>query len=125
MRTQDSSLTPEGLTDDQRLPEIYPGQGIPSITDYNVIFCMLRLDMNENISFLAKIAFFCVGLFWSRELMAVSDSWDYVVVNMLTIISGLGICMVFAMWTIQVRARRAAAQENLPANQTSSSAHKC
>ena len=86
---------------------------------------MLRLNMNEKQSFLAKTVFFCVGFFWSRDLITVSDSWDYVVVQVLTMISGLGICMMLAMWSIQVRARKAAAEEGLPTERLNNNAHKC
>ena len=86
---------------------------------------MIRLNMNENLSFFAKATFFCAGFLWTRDLITIKTSWDYVVVHMLTIISGLGLCTMLIMWSIRSYGRKAAKQESLPAKQTKNCATKC
>lgn len=71
-----------------------------------------------------KTTLFCAGFFWSSEVMAIRSSWDTVIAHMLTLISGLGLCMMFVMWTLQAYGKKAV-QESLPIKQTKNCANKC
>jgi len=59
---------------------------------------MKKLPVREVLNFLAAAVFFCIGmLVLNPQYMTVSSSWDYIVLQMLTFLNGLGLCLVLGL----------------------------
>ena len=81
--------------------------------------------VKEARNFLAMAVFFGGGFLWSREFIAVvSNDWDYILMQMLTMMNGLGLVMVLVAWGIRVRDRRTETLESPPIK-LSKSSDKC
>ncbi len=66
----------------------------------------------ETLNFLAMAAFFGCGLLLSKEFIPIHNMWDYVVLQVLTMMNGLGLCVVLVLWVSRVRDGRAETQGN-------------
>jgi hypothetical protein len=66
----------------------------------------------ETLNFLAMAAFFGGGLLLTKNFVPVSSTWDYIVLNVLTMLNGLGLCIVLALWVSSIRGGKADEQEN-------------
>ena len=65
--------------------------------------------------------FFGGGFLWSREFIAVvSNDWDYILMQMLTMMNGLGLVMVLVVAGIRIRDRRTETLESPPGKQSKS-----
>ena len=59
---------------------------------------MKKLPVREVLNFLAAAVFFCIGmLVLNPQYITVSSSWDYIVLQMLTFLNGLGLCLVLGL----------------------------
>lgn len=55
-------------------------------------------NIMEILKFLAAAVFFCVGmLVLNPQYIPISSSWDYIVLQLLTFMNGLGLCLVLGM----------------------------
>jgi hypothetical protein len=55
-------------------------------------------NSREVLNFLAAAAFFCIGmLVLNPQYVTISSSWDYIVLQMLTFMNGLGLCLVLGL----------------------------
>ena len=70
----------------------------------------LRAD-NETLTFLAMTVFFGLGLLLSREFISVSSAWDYIVIQVLTMMNGLGLGIVLILWVGRLLTGKTAARE--------------
>ena len=66
---------------------------------------------NETFTFLAMTVFFSLGLLLSREFISVSSAWDYIVIQVLTMMNGLGLGIVLILWVSRFLARKTEARE--------------
>lgn len=97
----------------RRVPEKYPGRGIPFCDDQAYHPGMMNIRAGkETLSFLAMAAFFGGGLLLTEEFIPVSNTWDYIVLHVLTMMNGLGLCVVLALWVVRICDRKTEAQEN-------------
>jgi hypothetical protein len=54
--------------------------------------------VREVLNFLAAAVFFCIGmLVLNPQYITVSSSWDYIVLQLLTFMNGLGLCLVLGL----------------------------
>ena len=52
----------------------------------------------EVLSFLAAAVFFCIGmLVLNPQYIKISSSWDGIVLQLLTFLNGLGLCLVLGL----------------------------
>ncbi len=59
---------------------------------------MKKLNVKEALNFLAAALFFCIGmLVLNPQYIKVGSSWDYVVLQLLTFLNGLGLCLVLGL----------------------------
>ena len=55
-------------------------------------------NIMELLKFLAAAVFFCVGmLVLNPQYITISSSWDYIVLELLTFMNGLGLCLVLGL----------------------------
>ncbi len=65
----------------------------------------------EALNFLAMTAFFGGGLLLSKEFITIRNMWDYVVLQVLTMMNGLGLCVVLILWASRIRSGKTSARE--------------
>jgi hypothetical protein len=59
---------------------------------------MKTQNIREVLNFLAAAVFFCIGmLVLNSQYITISSSWDYIVLHMLTVMNGLGLCLVLGL----------------------------
>jgi hypothetical protein len=75
---------------------------------------MQYVNTKETLSFLALALFFSGGILWFKEFITISSTWDYIVLQLLTMMNGLGLFMVLVLLARWIRDRKAEAQEGLP-----------
>jgi hypothetical protein len=55
-------------------------------------------NSREVLNFLAAAVFFCIGmLVLNPQYITISSSWDYIVLQLLTFMNGLGLCLVLGL----------------------------
>jgi hypothetical protein len=87
---------------------------------------MLRVGFHDRAVALFKAAFFSVGFFWTWDLMTISNSWDYVFAHMITMISGLGLCLLLIREAVRAYHRRiTASHADLPIKQPKNCGSRC
>ena len=68
----------------------------------------------EILNFLAAAVFFCVGMIvMNPRYIAISSSWDYIVLRMLTFLNGLGLCLVLGLMVNTLWMNRALRRDEL------------
>lgn len=82
-------------------------------------------DAKEDLTFLALIAFFGSGLLLSREFVFDNSAWDYIVVQLLSIMNGLGLVIVLILWTVHILGKKSQAQDTLPVKLSKGYTNKC
>ncbi len=55
-------------------------------------------NIMEILKFLAVAVFFCIGmLVLNPQYIPINSSWDYIVLQLLTFMNGLGLCLVLGL----------------------------
>jgi hypothetical protein len=55
-------------------------------------------NIKEVLTFLAAAIFFCIGMIvLNPQYIPISSSWDYIVLQLLTFMNGLGLCLVLGL----------------------------
>ncbi len=70
-------------------------------------------NLKRPLTFLSLTLFFGCGVLLTHKLMKVRSVWDYVVIHMLTLMSGLGLIIVVVWWLMHIRRRQDEAREAL------------
>lgn len=82
-------------------------------------------DAKETLTFLALIVFFGCGLVLSRKFVFDNSAWDYIVVQLLSIMNGLGLGIVLILWTVHILGKKSQDQDNLPVKLSKNYTNKC
>ncbi len=92
-----------------------PGPGYFSFFPVRVPSGSMRnRNLKETLKHLAITVFFGGGLLLTGKFISVDSAWDYVVLQLLTLMNGLGLGIVLILWIVAVRKKKAEAEENLP-----------
>ncbi len=75
---------------------------------------MRILNLNESLRFLALIVFFTGGVLWSKEILSISDMWDYTLMQTMSLMSGVGLFTVIVTWVLRLRGRKAGLLKGAP-----------
>lgn len=55
-------------------------------------------NIREVLNFLAAAVFFCIGmLVLNPRYITITSDWDYIVLQLLTFLNGLGLCLVLGL----------------------------
>ena len=76
--------------------------------------CMERQPLRETLTFLALTLFFGGGLLLSREFISDGSAWDYIVIQLLAIMNGLGLGIVLVLWIVHILGKKSEARHDLP-----------
>ena len=79
----------------------------------------------ETLTFLALTVFFGGGLLLSRVFITDGSTWDYIVIQLLAIMNGLGLGIVLVLWMVHIFGKKAGARYGLPEKLSKSLANKC
>ncbi len=60
---------------------------------------------NPTLNSLALIAFFGGGLLLAQEFMPDRSAWDFVLIQLLSLMNGIGLCIVLISWINRIRLR--------------------
>jgi hypothetical protein len=74
----------------------------------------------ETRTFLALTAFFGGGLLLSRKFITDGSAWE-----LLAIMNGLGLGIVFVLWTVHILRKKSEARYDLPIKLSKSFTNKC
>jgi uncharacterized membrane protein len=67
---------------------------------------MKNFPLKESCKFIAMIIFFSAAAILSQALIPVRKSWDFILVETLTLVSCLGLFAVVVAWVIRIRDRK-------------------
>ncbi len=85
---------------------------------------MTNRNSKETLVYLALTLFFGGGLLFTSEFIAVRCTWDAVVIELLTLMHGLGLTVVLILWFIHIRTRKEQ-REALPVKLSRQMPGKC
>ena len=101
----------------QVIPLNYPDRGIygPDILRYYLLMKPMKIQNNgEMLNFFAAAVFFCIGMIvMNPRYIAISSSWDYIVLRMLTFLNGLGLCLMLGLMVNSLCINRALRRDEL------------
>jgi hypothetical protein len=81
-----------------------PGPGYFRIAPVRVpLRGMRNRGLKEALSHFVMPVFFGGGLLLTKEFMSVDSAWDYVVLQLLTLMNGLGLGIVLVLWVMALR----------------------
>lgn len=86
---------------------------------------MKRRRVKETLTFLALTVFFGGGLLLSRVYITDGSAWDYIVIQLLAILNGLGLGYVLVLWTVHIFRKKSEARYDLPVKLSKSLTNKC
>ncbi len=72
-------------------------------------------QVKGTLTSLALPVFFGGGLLLSLKSITHTSAWDYIVIQLLAIMNGLGLSIVLVLWTVHILGRRTEARHDLPA----------
>jgi len=75
---------------------------------------MRNRNLEETLKYLAMTVFFGGGLLLTSKFISVDSAWDYVVLQLLTLMNGLGLGIVLMSWIVAIRKKKAEAEEGPP-----------
>ncbi len=64
-------------------------------------------NLKPTLIFFSLLVFFGGGLLLTKELMDVRNTGDYVVMQVLTMMNGLGLVLVLFLWLAHMRSKKA------------------
>ncbi len=86
---------------------------------------MENRNLRAQLTFLGLTLFFGCGLLLTHKVIAVQNVWDYVVVILLKLMSGLGLTIVIMWWFTSIRNARAEARQSLPVKVPRGTSGRC
>ena len=86
---------------------------------------MKYYHIKETLTFLAQAVFFGGGLLMSREFITAGSTWDYIVIQLLAIMNGLGLGIVLFLWAVHIRGKKSEARYDLPVKLSKRLTNKC
>ncbi len=75
---------------------------------------MAKRRLKETSIFLGLTIFFGAGVLLTNRYLAIYSLWDYILVHVLTMMSGLGLTVVFLWWITYAGNKRRDAQPAFP-----------